>query len=111
MNFNQMCSIVNGEEPYTSAAPPPNYNFENGTKLSNPCADRMTADNYDLQPMSFKDMAQSLRPEYDLEPQAIQTMDIKNMNGETKPLDTSFEISLRSQISDDEFKKYTGITW
>lgn len=115
---------MENSEPYTDprVPPPVKYNLVDYMSLAS-SSKRVSGVHekescYELQPLDLEDMARYAAPDYSQIEEPVQTInDIPNMqtmgqSGKMQRLDNkSFVMGVRPDMSDEEFKSYTGITW
>lgn len=118
MNFYQFNCKMDGQEPYTDGVPPPpKYKTQDFMSMfdTKPDGEHLTNDKYSyagLRALQPDDMLRYAAPEVEEPPQEIQTMDVRLGRGaDLEQLPSSYEVGVRQDVSDDEFKQYTGITW
>lgn len=123
LNFYQMNLLLEEDRSiYTDprVPPPPQYNFlDYMSVMTNPKAVNGVHEkpnNYDLIPLEKEDMMRYATPDYENVQLPLQDMELRNVqklggSGEMQRLGKSFTMGVRPQPSDEEFKKYTGMTW
>ena len=117
LNFYELSCILENEQPY-QFEPPVKYNLAN---LYDQPISNSEGGNADLTPITDEDLMRYTTPT-DYDPTAgyndkLYSMDIPNvqtMNNPGKVQNISgkkFYQSIRKQVTDEEYKKYTGVSW
>lgn len=100
--------------------PPPQYKLQDYIDPNRVNGVHEKGNNYGLTPLSQDDMMRyAVKPGWEPEGfdrlhdmEGMRNVQTMNDSGRDERIDNKpFEVGVRPQISDEEFKKYTGITW